>query len=828
VKSTVRKSIRLGLVAGLAVTGLVGVTSLTASGTGNGSMVGYGTLRINFDTTSTPSTGSVTYTPPSGSGQPVLTQPIVTVQPCNTIAFEPITTNGTDEIPGNLLHVTPQAVGNGVASDAGSVQLTKIGAGVQISGNDCGDPSGQIGPGEQMTLALGSYFDPAVVARSAALQIGKRQANDGSLTIAFDAAANGATRTEVSIATGGQRVTVKDGNGDFRIISLRSTARQQSRGLSLLSTTEINLEAPADPTAPGAPTIGTADSTNPEQATVRWTAPNDGGSPITGYTVEQSANGGPWTAANIDPATGTTTTRTVTGLTNGIPYTFRVAAVNAVGTGNFSSASNSVTPVGAPGAPTIGTADSTNPEQATVRWTAPNDGGSPITGYTVEQSANGGPWTAANIDPATGTTTTRTVTGLTNGIPYTFRVAAVNAVGTGNFSSASNSVTPVGAPGAPTIGTADSTNPEQATVRWTAPNDGGSPITGYTVEQSANGGPWTAANIDPATGTTTTRTVTGLTNGIPYTFRVAAVNAVGTGNFSSASNSVTPVGAPGAPTIGTADSTNPEQATVRWTAPNDGGSPITGYTVEQSANGGPWTAANIDPATGTTTTRTVTGLTNGIPYTFRVAAVNAVGTGAPSQPSNPVTPGSELVGCTDQIFKDGSVQNGDIAKRVEFFRGENDPDKQEDVECADVGATIDIVNVDIAPDGIAATDFVFFDNAEIGVDQTVQRVNATVMIEWAPAAASTAGTPTRIDYDGYGPGGFTDVLWCKSYTRTVTNGKVTFDAELPMLPAGTAGANENGTAPWCLVSRNEVIQGNQAFRTELYFGSGDPGLTKLK
>jgi hypothetical protein len=78
VKSTVRKSIRLGLVAGLAVTGLVGVTSLTASGTGNGSMVGYGTLRIDFDTTSTPSTGSVTYTPPAGSGQPVLTQPIVT------------------------------------------------------------------------------------------------------------------------------------------------------------------------------------------------------------------------------------------------------------------------------------------------------------------------------------------------------------------------------------------------------------------------------------------------------------------------------------------------------------------------------------------------------------------------------------------------------------------------------------------------------------------------------------------------------------------------------------------------------------------------------
>lgn len=40
--------------------------------------------------------------------------------------------------------------------------------------------------------------------------------------------------------------------------------------------------------------------------------------------------------------------------------------------------------------------------------------------------------------------------------------------------------------------------------------------------------------------TATTRTVTGLTNGTAYTFRVAGVNAIGTGAFSTASAAVTP------------------------------------------------------------------------------------------------------------------------------------------------------------------------------------------------------------------------------------------------------------------------------------------------
>src|SRR4051812_5705055 len=106
-------------------------------------------------------------------------------------------------------------------------------------------------------------------------------------------------------------------------------------------------------TVPGAPTIGTA-TAGPGQATVSWTAPaSDGGSPITGYVVTPFVGFAPATSTTFN---STATTQTVTGLTNGTSYRFKVAAINAIGTGSQSGLSNPVTPVTVPNAPTIGTA----------------------------------------------------------------------------------------------------------------------------------------------------------------------------------------------------------------------------------------------------------------------------------------------------------------------------------------------------------------------------------------------------------------------------------------------------------------------------------------
>ena len=108
----------------------------------------------------------------------------------------------------------------------------------------------------------------------------------------------------------------------------------------------------------------------------------------------------------------------------------------------------------------------------------------------------------------------------------------------------------------------------------------------------------------------------------PATDTVVAVPPTPAGGYVPAG---TPPAAPAAPTATAGNAS----ATVTWTAPADtGGSPITGYKVYSSADN--FTAAVASP---TASPSTVTGLTNGTGYTFKVSAVNATGEGPPSAPS---------------------------------------------------------------------------------------------------------------------------------------------------------------------------------------------------
>mgnify|MGYP001453828355 CR=1 FL=1 len=400
-------------------------------------------------------------------------------------------------------------------------------------------------------------------------------------------------------------------------------------------------------TVPDAPTDVSGVAGAGEVA-VSWTAPGvDGGSAITGYKVEYSSDDGKsWTTAVADTASADVA-HTVTGLTNGTGYVFRVSATNAAGTGAASAVSTSVTPYTVPDAP-VSVVGSAGDSQAAVSWTAGGDGGSAITGYKVEYSSDDGDsWATAVADTASADVA-YTVTGLTNGTGYVFRVSATNAAGTGAATtSASATVSPRTTPGAPTA-VAGTPGDSLVALSWTAPGvDGGSAITGYTVRYSSDdGGSWTTA----ATGVVeTTLDVTGLTNGTGYVFEVRATNAAGDGDWSARTAAITPYTLPGAPTA-VAGVGGDTLATVSWAAPSvDGGNAVTGYTVEYSSDtGGSWTTA----ATGVTAiTLDVTGLTNGTGYVFRVSATNAAGAGPWSEASAPVTPYSvpdALIGVTGE------------------------------------------------------------------------------------------------------------------------------------------------------------------------------------
>jgi len=367
-------------------------------------------------------------------------------------------------------------------------------------------------------------------------------------------------------------------------------------------------------TSPGMPTGVTATRDN-ASSTVSWSAPSDdGGSAITGYTVTSSPGGKTcgWTSGPLSC--------TVSGLTNGTPYTFTVKARNGVGTGQASNPSSPVTPATVPDSPTALQAIAGN-ALVSLSWTAPvHDGGSPITGYTVTETEQGLGVVACSSDGPTSCT----VSGLTNGTEYKFTVSATNDVGAG-LASGSNAVTPHVSVLTQPTGVSAVAGDSSATVSWSAPSDdGGSTISAYTATSNPDGKTcgWTSGPLSC--------TVSGLTPGTAYTFTVTAANGSGTGPASEPSDPVTPSGpVPSAPTAVTAIAAD-GSALVSWAAPiSDGGYAITDYVVED-ADGAVCHA-------GTALFCNVTGLANQTSYTFKVYAHTVAGDGAKSDPSGPVT-----------------------------------------------------------------------------------------------------------------------------------------------------------------------------------------------
>lgn len=224
------------------------------------------------------------------------------------------------------------------------------------------------------------------------------------------------------------------------------------------------------------------------------------------------------------------------------------------------------------------------------------------------------------------------VTGLTPGTTYYYRIRAERTSAPVSSSSWSISVSNVFA-NVPTAVASITPTPANASVSisYTPPSNGGSAITGYKVERSVDNATWTQVI---ASTTANPYTVTGLTNGILYYFRLTAINALGSSTPSS-SVSATPRTIPGAPTSVVATATGPTTASVSFVAPapaSNGGSVITGYIVT------PYIGASAQATSvGSSSPITISGLTTGQIYTFRVQAVNVAGSSAQSTASGTTT-----------------------------------------------------------------------------------------------------------------------------------------------------------------------------------------------
>lgn len=194
----------------------------------------------------------------------------------------------------------------------------------------------------------------------------------------------------------------------------------------------LKLTAPVTSALSGRPTVPLAIVGSPAvgEVAVSWSPPSStGSSAVTGYTVTTSPGGATCSTVDLEC--------TVTGLTNGKAYRFAVRAENASGAGAAAS-TPPVVPFTVPNAP-LSVTGFGGSGKAILSWAAPAfDGGRSITGYTATASP-GGSTCASTV--ALGCV----VSGLTDGVPYTFTVRATNLGGAGSTSIASAPVVP--APG---------------------------------------------------------------------------------------------------------------------------------------------------------------------------------------------------------------------------------------------------------------------------------------------------------------------------------------------------------------------------------------------
>lgn len=300
------------------------------------------------------------------------------------------------------------------------------------------------------------------------------------------------------------RYSVTTPNGNDAVTTVVDLQSPTVRDLTLRSTPG----APRDPHA----------AAGDRQATVTWSPPgDDGGAPITDYTVTASPGGATCTTPAL--------TCTVSGLSNGQDYTFAVVATNRIGTGPAAvTAATYVHAVGpAPRPP--GNVRVTSSDRAVhVTWSAsPSDG---IREYVAVASPGGKSCSTEQLSC--------TIEGLRNGRAYTVSVTARSSTGSSVSVTADRTVTPHGTPGAPrAVRTVAKSSALQ--VGWRAPlDDGGRPVTGY-VATAWPGGKTCQTNAARHC------TITNLRPGTAYSVTVRAENRAGLGLISPGSQPTEPL-----------------------------------------------------------------------------------------------------------------------------------------------------------------------------------------------------------------------------------------------------------------------------------------------
>ena len=349
-----------------------------------------------------------------------------------------------------------------------------------------------------------------------------------------------------------------------------------------------------------------------------WTAPDDdGGTPVLGYRIYRgTSENAQLLLLEVD-----TITHTDSGLTNGLPYYYRISAINAVGEGAFTG-SRMATPLGLPGPPGDVVAEAGFGTVA-LSWSSPAEtGGSALTGYVLYRGE--GPSSMVRLRTLEPSLTSYMDTGLTAGTNYHYALSAITVAGEGLMSATVNA-TPYGPPSAPRDLLAAAGAGEVA-LTWTAPkSDGGSPLDGYVVLRGSSEAGLQVLEMLANVHSYKDRAVQ---NGATYYYAVAATNAAGQGETSSVVNATPfkPATVPGKIRTLTGEAKG-DAVTIVWTAPeDDGDSAVIGYVILRGESP---SSMSVVAELGLVTSYTDSGLARGRTFYYSVAAKNAIGQGEP-------------------------------------------------------------------------------------------------------------------------------------------------------------------------------------------------------
>lgn len=205
--------------------------------------------------------------------------------------------------------------------------------------------------------------------------------------------------------------------------------------------TDTNVPA-KDGVAPGAPPGLTNSSRTSSSLAFTWSDPSMTGlGPGVDDMWIQVATGADMSGLLYNGSVGNVNSFNATGLNKATTYYTRVRAHNSVNWGAFSGIVAASTLATVPDVPGVTSVSNPTTSGFTVAFTTPPDGGSAITGYTIEVSADNFSTIAATV---AATSSPKVLTGLLPGVKYKARVRANNAVGSSAYSPASLEIQTLG------------------------------------------------------------------------------------------------------------------------------------------------------------------------------------------------------------------------------------------------------------------------------------------------------------------------------------------------------------------------------------------------